>query len=362
METFEFEGEKKNPYVQITSLYMDMYHGLLNNSDSVKGLLDFFANNGKYRPGKSDMEILQGKTLAVWGNSVFKGVRKSADKLTRLIQLAAIDESSFVRFADSLMERNYAAELIERTQDEILRVEISTLLYDAGFSSDNGTYRPPRKKEKSMEILDAYFKYVGGDPFGGHGESTIPGDYLTWDEYYDACDNLKDAMNSNRNDREHLNVFMPMWIDREVGGGVFLIGRNQFEKSAGVRIDSNCELGVVYFLGVEDGRAFEFAAFQSSSYDRDAFPGMEEALRWFQNYDYREDALEGYRSCNRDVPAGCPDVFLKFFKHTSAEDAYEETVSDDDIAETLAEFDREAQEGRKRYALRSAMKKSHRIP
>ena len=360
--SFEFEGEKKNPYVQLTSLYMDLDHGVLDSSDYIKGLLDFFSMNSKYIPGKADMAVLQENALAVWGKDVFIGVRKSADKLARLAQFAESDDVLFARFADSLMERNYAAELTERIQDEILKVEVNTLLYDAGFSSDNETYRPPRKKEKSMEILDAYFKYAGGNPFGGHGESAIPGDYLTWNEYYGACDDLKDTLNANRNDRGHHDVFLPMWLDREVGGGVFLIGRKRFEESAGVQIDSNCELGVVYFLGVEDGRAFELAAFQSSSYDRDAFPGMEEAVSWFQNYDYREDALEEYRNCNSDAPAGCPDVFLQFFGHTAAEEAYEDMVSDEDMAETLAEFDREIQEDRKREALHSVMKKKHRIP
>ena len=360
--SFEFEGEKKNPYVQLTSLYMDLDHGVLDSSDYIKGLLDFFSMNSKYIPGKADMAVLQENALAVWGKDVFIGVRKSADKLARLAQFAERDDVLFARFADSLMERNYAAELTERIQDEILKVEVNTLLYDAGFSSDNETYRPPRKKEKSMEILDAYFKYAGGNPFGGHDGSAIPGDYLTWNEYYDACDDLKDTLNANRNDRGHHDVFLPMWLDREIGGGVFLIGRNRFEESAGVRIDSNCELGVVYFLGVEEGRAFEFSAFQSSSYDRDAFPRMEEAVSWFQNYDYREDALEEYRNCNSDAPVGCPDVFLKFFGHTAAEEIHEDLVSDEDIAETLAEFDREVQEDRKRDALHSVMKKKHRNP
>lgn len=165
---------------------VDLDHGVLDSSDYIKGLLDFFSMNSKYIPGKDDMAVLQENALVVWGKDVFIGVRKSADKLT------------------------------ERIQDEILKVEVNTLLYDAGFSSDNETYRPPRKKEKSMEILDAYFKYAGGNPFGGHDESAIPGDYLTWNEYYDACDDLKDTLNANRNDRGHHDVFLPMWLDREV--------------------------------------------------------------------------------------------------------------------------------------------------
>ena len=50
MESFEFEGEKKNPYVQVTSLYIDMDHGLMDNADYIRRLLDFFANN-KIRHG-----------------------------------------------------------------------------------------------------------------------------------------------------------------------------------------------------------------------------------------------------------------------------------------------------------------------
>lgn len=362
MESFEFDGEKKNPYVQLTSIYRDLDYGWTDSAGYIKALLDFFAMNSKYIPGKSDMAVWQEKATVIWGKDVFAGLRKSADKLGRLAQLAVSDETAFGSFAESLMERNYAADLTERVQREILRVEINTLLYDAGFSVDNGTYRLPRKKEKSMDILDAYFKYVGGNPFSGRGSnSEIPRDYLTWDAYYDACDDLRDTINSYKNDSEHSDMFMPMWLDREVGGGVFLIGRNKFEESVDVHIDSNCELGVVYFLGVEDGRAFEFAAFQTSSYDRDAFPAMEEAVSWFQNYDYRDDALEEYRNCNSDAPAGCPDVFKKFFEcydEESYEETYEDSVTDDDIAETLAEFDREAEDERRQKALRSVMMSS----
>lgn len=53
-------------------------------------------------------------------------------------------------------------------------------------------------------------------------------------------------------------------------------------------------------------------------------------------------------------------MFLKFFGHTAAEEIHEDFVSDEDIAETLAEFDREVQEDRKRAAFHSVMKKKHR--
>ena len=79
--SFEFEGEKKNPYVQLTSLYMDLYHGVLDSSDYIKGLLDFFSMNSKYIPGKADMAVLQENALAVWGKDVLS---ESESRLTSL--------------------------------------------------------------------------------------------------------------------------------------------------------------------------------------------------------------------------------------------------------------------------------------
>ena len=352
MNTCEFEGEKKNPYVQLTSLYIDMDYGWITEYEYIKGLIDFFMANSKYIPDKSDMSVLQEKAVDVWGKDVFAGIRKSGDKLGRLSELEKTDKGKFERYASALMKKRYAVELAEKVQHDILRVEIKTLLYDAGFSVESGTYRSPRKKEKSMDILDAYFKYVRGNPFSMQGgDSEIPGGYLTWEEYYEACDTLRDTLNSDRGDIEHCDMFMPMWIDREVGGGVFLIGKNKFEESAEVKIYSNCEFGVVYFLGVEDGRAFEFDAFQAKKSERDAFPGMEEAVSWFQNCDYKADSFAEYMACNNNAPDECPDVFLKFFEQP--EDlSYDDTITDEDIAETMEEFDNDFEEYKIKKKLR----------
>ena len=72
--------------------------------------------------------------------------------------------------------------------------------------------------------------------------------------------------------------------------------------------------------------------------------------------------LKEYRNCNSDAPAGSPDVFKKFFEcydEESYEETYEDMVTDDDIAETLAEFDREAQDERRQKELRSVMMRSN---
>lgn len=357
LDSCEFEGEKKNPYVQLTSLYLDLECGLIGVPDYVRGVINFCLANSKYIPGKSDIAVFREFGVGTWGKDVFAGMRKSSEKLKMLSQLGESDKDTFDAGAEKFFDEIFLGDLTERIQNEIIRVEINTLLYDAGYSIDTGVYKPPRKKDKSMDIMDAYFRYSGSNPWEEQsGSAAIPGGYMTWDEYYDACDNLKDTINSDRSDKSHQDMFMPVWIDGEVGGGVFLIGKNQFYESADVRVDNNCELGVVYFIGIEDGKAFEFAAFQAGDFDRNAFPGMEEAVRWFQNYEYKSDSLEEYQSYNHDAPDNCPEVFLKYFANSESSLEYDD-VSDDELDATKAEFDREFEADKIREKVHKAFSK-----
>ena len=354
LDSCEFEGEKKNPYVQLTSLYLDLECGLIGVPDYVRGVIDFCLANSKYIPGKSDIAVFREFGVATWGKDIFAGMRKSSDKLKLLSQLGKSDKDKFDAGAEMCFDEIFLGDLTERIQNEIIRVEINTLLYDAGYSVDTGVYKPPRKKDKSMDIMDAYFRYSGSSPWKEKdGSPAIPGDYMTWDEYYDACDNLKDTINSDRSDRSHQDMFMPVWIDREVGGGVFLIGKNQFFEAADVRVDNNCELGVVYFIGIEDGKAFEFAAFQAGDFDRNAFPGMEEAVRWFKNYEYKSDSLEEYQSYNHAAPDNCPEVFLKYFEDSESLSECDD-VCDDELDATKAEFYREFEADKRREKVHRA--------
>lgn len=360
LDSCEFEGEKKNPYVQLTSLYYDMDYGWISNAEYIKGLLDFYMANSKYAPGKADMSVLQEKAFEVWGNEVFAGIRKSGDKLERLAKLGRSDKEAgaFELYADKLINGGSALKLTEKTQNDILRVEIKTLLYDAGYSVESGTYRPPRKKEKSMDILDSYFNYVGGNPFAGDdGNSEIPGGYFTWDEYYTACDLLRDSLNSHARDKKRWNILIPMWLDREVGGGVFLIGRNQFEQCADVYIRSNCEFGVGNFYYDDGTMIFELNAFHGKDAYKDAFPGMGEAVSWFQNYEYKSDLIEKYGELNAEAPDDCPDVFLKFFHQGPTDTGDSVSVSADEIAEIEAEWDMEAQKDRQRNTMGSDLRR-----
>lgn len=362
LDSCEFEGEKKNPYVQLTSVYYDMDYGWISNADYIKKLLDFYITNSKYIPGKSDMSVLQDKASEVWGKEIFAGLRKSSDKLERLAQLGKSDKETeaFERYSDDLVNGRFVLKLTEKTQKEILRVEVKTLLYDAGFSVESGTYRPPRKKDRSMEILDAYFSYVGGNPFAGKdGNSEIPGGYFTWDEYYSACDLLRDSLNLCRRDKKRWNILIPMWLDREVGGGVFLIGKNQFEQCADVYIRNNCEFGVGNFYYDNSDMIFELNAFHGKDVYKDAFPGMGEAVDWFQNYEYKTDMLEKYEKLNDEAPAECPDIFLKFFQKSSVSNDIDGDVpvSADEVAEIEAQWDMDAQNEKKKKEARSDLRR-----
>ena len=363
LDSFEFDGEKKNPYVELMSSYLDFYYGIISKAGYVSRLLEFWAGNSKYIPDKKSLAYFTEFGKQTFGDDVFAGCGRAALRLARLMQLGEENYEKFNIEADRFFEAEFLDKLTENLQRDILTVDVHTLLYDAGFSNGGR----PRKKDKSMDIMDAYFRYVGDNPFsGGTGYVEIPGGYTTWDEYYNACDNVRDRLNSDKRASAYQNVFMPMWIDNDTGGGIFLIGKRQFAENADVRIASNCEFGVVYFYGTDGGSAFEFSAFQEGTFDENVFPGMSEAVSWFRNYDYKADSMEEYRRYNGDAPAGCPEVFLKYFKgydnvkaevadisgEVTGNSALYGDVDESDIRDTLEAFDREQEEKERKKRLR----------
>lgn len=363
LDSFEFDGEKKNPYVELMSSYLDFYYGIISKAGYVSRLLEFWAGNSKYIPDKKSLAYFTEFGKQTFGDDVFAGCGRAALRLARLMQLGEENYEKFNIEADRFFEAEFLDKLTENLQRDILTVDVHTLLYDAGFSNGGR----PRKKDKSMDIMDAYFRYVGDNPFsGGTGYVEIPGGYTTWDEYYNACDNVRDRLNSDKRASAYQNVFMPMWIDNDTGGGIFLIGKRQFAENADVRLASNCEFGVVYFYGTDGGRAFEFSAFQEGTFDENVFPGMSEAVSWFRNYDYKADSMEEYRRYNGDAPAGCPEVFLKYFKgydnvkaevadisgEVTGNSALYGDVDESDIRDTLEAFDREQEEKERKKRLR----------
>ena len=363
LDSFEFDGEKKNPYVELMSSYLDFYYGIISKAGYVSRLLEFWAGNSKYIPDKKSLAYFTEFGKQTFGDDVFAGCGRAALRLARLMQLGEENYEKFNIEADRFFEAEFLDKLTENLQRDILTVDVHTLLYDAGFSNGGR----PRKKDKSMDIMDAYFRYVGDNPFfGGTGYVEIPGGYTTWDEYYNACDNVRDRLNSDKRASAYQNVFMPMWIDNDTGGGIFLIGKRQFAENADVRLASNCEFGVVYFYGTDGGSAFEFSAFQEGTFDENVFPGMSEAVSWVRNYDYKADSMEEYRRYNGDAPAGCPEVFLKYFKgydnvkaevadisgEVTGNSALYGDVDESDIRDTLEAFDREQEEKERKKRLR----------
>ncbi len=363
LDSFEFDGEKKNPYVELMSSYLDFYYGIISKAGYVSRLLEFWAGDSKYIPDKKSLAYFTEFGKQTFGDDVFAGCGRAALGLARLMQLGEENYEKFNIEADRFFEAEFLDKLTENLQRDILTVDVHTLLYDAGFSNGGR----PRKKDKSMDIMDAYFRYVGDNPFsGGTGYVEIPGGYTTWDEYYNACDNVRDRLNSDKRASAYQNVFMPMWIDNDTGGGIFLIGKRQFAENADVRLASNCEFGVVYFYGTDGGSAFEFSAFQEGTFDENVFPGMSEAVSWFRNYDYKADSMEEYRRYNGDAPAGCPEVFLKYFKgydnvkaevadisgEVTGNSALYGDVDESDIRDTLEAFDREQEEKERKKRLR----------
>ena len=321
LDSFEFDGEKKNPYVELMSSYLDFYYGIISGSGYVRRLLEFWSGSSKYIPDKKALSHFIEFGKRTFGKDVFDGCGRAAVRLEKLRQIGKTDRAGFDMAADMFFDTEFLDKLTENLQRDILTIDVNV---------------------------------------------EIPGGYTTWDEYYNACDNVRDRLNSDKRASVYQNVFMPMWIDNDTGGGIFLIGKRQFAENADVRLASNCEFGVVYFYGTDGGSAFEFSAFQEGTFDENVFPGMSEAVSWFRNYDYKADSMEEYRRYNGDAPAGCPEVFLKYFKgydnvkaevadisgEVTGNSALYGDVDESDIRYTLEAFDREQEEKERKKRLR----------
>lgn len=358
LASFEFEGEKKNPYVQLTSLHRDLEYGCITKGDYIRGFITFVLDNSKYMFSREDMKHFQQLGTYAFGEDVFNGLRRAADKLERLLALSKSSCDTFDRCVCDIFSSSLIDDITGRVQEEIINVEIKTLLYDAGFSVETGVYRAPRKKEHSLELMDAYIAYQGTSIFDGHlGGSAIPGGFISWEAYYEECDRLKSEINSQKNNTKYFDVFIPLWIDNEYGGGVYLIGKNILRDGVEVEIKNNCEIGVVCFSGIFEANAYEIDSFNRDS-SCSVYPGMEEAVRWYKS-DVRGDSLSQFKAFNTVAPKDCPEYFTKFFNSSDRSHPNIEEYDTDpfELEEMKRAFDIEFEEEQHRAVMKSRMKK-----
>lgn len=346
---YEWEGEKRNAYVQLAARYQCYEIGehseemevsefiraiRLTKAEYVVAVFSFLLENIRVHLSAEDRKRLLMLGQILGGNEVFAGMRKERDKMKFLIDLAVQSPDRFSEAVEQIYTEQSLSDLTDELLDGLIVNDVNTLLYDGGFRAEQKGEGKPRKKDRGIDMLDAYMKEMGIEPFAVNNRENVR---LLSDvknescvEYYTACNQLRDALNLEKRDA----VFIPLVIDAQFGGGIFLIGRKHylFYPDIAAQMKHSCGFCFVSFVNVVDGSAYEL---DTEDFD---FPTMEEAVSWFyMKFDMPEDQLDEFRKYNRMVPKNCPDVFAKFFDQPVKVDASEKA---DDVAKHEIEASR----------------------
>ncbi len=346
---YEWEGEKRNAYVQLASGYQcyeigEHSEGMetsefireirLTKAEYVVSVFSFLLENIRVHLSAEDRKRLFMLGRSLGGDDVFAGMRKESDKMRFLIDLAAQSPDRFSEAVEQTYTEQSLSKLTDELLDGLIINDVNTFLYDGGFRTGQKEGGKSRKKDRGMDMLDAYMKEIGIEPFAAssRGNVSVLSDDKneSYGEYYTACNQLRDALNQEKRD----TVFIPLVLDAQFGGGIFLVGRKHyhFYPDVAAQMKRSCGFCFVSFVNVVDGSAYEL---DTEDFD---FPTMEEAVSWFyMKFDTPEDQLDEFRKYNRMVPKNCPDVFTKFFDQPVKVDASEKT---DDVAKHEIEASR----------------------
>lgn len=346
---YEWEGEKRNAYVQLASGYQcyeigEHNEGMetsefirtirLTKAEYVVSVFSFLLENIRVHLSAEDRKRLFMLGRSLGGDDVFAGMRKESNKMKFLIDLAAQSPDRFSEAVEQIYTEQSLSKLTDELLDGLIINDVNTLLYDGGFRTGQKEGGKSRKKDRGMDMLDAYMKEIGIEPFAAssRGNVSVLSDDKneSYGEYYTACNQLRDALNQEKRD----TVFIPLVVNAQFGGGIFLVGRKHylFYPEVAAQMKRSCGFCFVSFVNVVDGSAYEL---DTEDFD---FPTMEEAVSWFyMKFDTPEDQLDEFRKYNRMVPKNCPDVFTKFFDQPVKVDASEKT---DDVAKHEIEASR----------------------
>lgn len=336
---YEWEGEKRNAYVQLASRYQCYEIGehsewieasefiraiRLTKAEYVVSVFSFLLENIRVHMNAENRKKLLMLGQSLGGDEVFAGMRKESDKMKFLIDCARQMPDQFSEAVEEIYTDHELSDLTDELLDGLIINDVNTLLYDGGFRPGQREGGKARKKDRGMDMLDAYMKEIGIEPFAasnrGNVVSLSDARNESYGEYYTACNQLRDALNQEKRD----TVFVPLVIDAQFGGGIFLIGRKHylFYPEVAAQMKQSCGFCFVNFVNVVDGSAYEL---DTEDFD---FPTMEEAVSWFyMKFDTPEDQLDEFRKYNRMVPKNCPDIFTRFFDQPVAVDA--SSTSDD---------------------------------
>ena len=145
---YEWEGEKRNAYVQLASGYQCYEIGehseemetsefiraiRLTKAAYVVSVFSFLLENIRVHLSAEDRKKLLMLGRSLGGDDVFAGMRKESDKLKFLIDCATQMPDRFSEAVEHIYTEQSLSKLTEELLDGLIINDVNTLLYDGGF-------------------------------------------------------------------------------------------------------------------------------------------------------------------------------------------------------------------------------------
>lgn len=334
---FAPDGARKDLYIVLKDMWLTYRSGGMTDVQYLERLLVFLADNRKVRLEKETRERMfkplfqYGRQLA--GEACFAGVRKDADRFRKIAQWMQEKPEEANCCFELCITQKYLREITQALLDSLLKQDCRALLYDAGYRGNTGAYSETavgadttsRKKERSMDMLGAYFAEAAIDPFHKGKSASGENGFLISEEQYSACDKLLKRLNEEKRE----SVCIPLKVDPFTGGGLYILGKKYYkteteEKQERVQKQGrakqsvpSCAYCCVTFQGPPgeseraDNRLFSIIC-------DEAVGSVKEAISWF-DHEYNEDSKYDYTGYNGLPPEDCPEQLLGYFEKKETE-------------------------------------------
>ena len=112
-----------------------------------------------------------------------------------MIAFASKSPERFSEAVEQIYTEQSLSDLTDELLDGLIANDVNTLLYDGGFRPGQKEEGKSRKKDRGLDMLEAYMKEIGIEPFAvsnrGNVVSLQDGKNKSYGEYYTACNQLR---------------------------------------------------------------------------------------------------------------------------------------------------------------------------
>jgi len=314
-------------YAQLNGAFTALERGRVSQEDCLREVLRVLVKTPKLRLGQGVRDILWDYGRRIRGGRAFAGARQDRQRYEALLQM--LEEAP----AEQLAPREWKA-LREELLKRALEIEAKAFLYDAGFpASDQGRTIPPRKKDRLLDMLDAYCGERRLSLQGTASRAGTPAEDQEDEAWKQRFDEFYRELKRSGN----TGVLLPVRVDPRAGVGLYIIGKKYYRGAPAVyrSIRGSCCYAFFYLEDLppeEDGPALIYRA-DGEAQD---YPNLDEALCWYAEK-CRENEFRFFREANGAAPKSCPEAFRDFF-----EDGWDRegplSVSQEELEQEAASF------------------------